>query len=411
MPIGGGKGGADFDPQGPLGRRGHAVLPVVHDRAVPAPRRAHRRAGRRHRRRRARDRLPVRPVQADHQPLRVRRADRQGPGLGRRAGAHRGDRLRRRVLRRGDARDAATTAFDGKTVVVSGSGNVAIYAIEKVHAARRDGRRLLGLRPATSSTRRASTSSCSSRSRRSSGPRIAEYADARRATAAFVAGRHASGRSPATSRCPARPRTSSTGEDAHDAGRATACIAVAEGANMPCTPEAVDAVPARPACVRARQGRQRRRRGDQRAGDAAERLARRLDLRAHRGAAREIMRDIHAAAATTAEEYGLPGDYVAGANIAASAGGRRDARAGPHLTSAPRRSTAFCGVFLCPLARALGNDLAGRVRPLPGCRTGRRDRTQSDCGPSSTSPVNRLYHHFVMATPVVNLTLIVCRKT
>ena len=82
MPIGGGKGGSDFDPQGPLRRRGHALLPVLHDRAVPPHRRVHRRAGRRHRRRRPRDRLPLRPVQAHHQPLRVRRAHRQGPRAG-----------------------------------------------------------------------------------------------------------------------------------------------------------------------------------------------------------------------------------------------------------------------------------------------------------------------------------------
>ena len=86
-------------------RRGHALLPVVHDRAVPPPRRVHRRPGRRHRRRRPRDRLHVRPVQAHHQPLRVRRPDRQGPRLGRLAGAHRGHRLRHRGLRRRDAQD------------------------------------------------------------------------------------------------------------------------------------------------------------------------------------------------------------------------------------------------------------------------------------------------------------------
>ena len=37
MPIGGGKGGADFDPKGARSRN-HALLPVIHDRAVPAPR-------------------------------------------------------------------------------------------------------------------------------------------------------------------------------------------------------------------------------------------------------------------------------------------------------------------------------------------------------------------------------------
>ena len=39
-------------PEGSLGRRGDALLPVLHDRAVPPHRRIHRRARRRHRRRR-----------------------------------------------------------------------------------------------------------------------------------------------------------------------------------------------------------------------------------------------------------------------------------------------------------------------------------------------------------------------
>ena len=49
--------------------RGPAVLPVVHDRAVPAHRPVHRRPRRRHRRGRPGDRLPLRPVQADHEPV------------------------------------------------------------------------------------------------------------------------------------------------------------------------------------------------------------------------------------------------------------------------------------------------------------------------------------------------------
>ena len=31
LPIGGGKGGSDFDPKAAVRRRGHALLPVVHD--------------------------------------------------------------------------------------------------------------------------------------------------------------------------------------------------------------------------------------------------------------------------------------------------------------------------------------------------------------------------------------------
>ena len=57
LPMGGGKGGSNFNPKGKSDARDHALLPVVHDRAVPPHRRRHRRAGRRHRRGRARDRL------------------------------------------------------------------------------------------------------------------------------------------------------------------------------------------------------------------------------------------------------------------------------------------------------------------------------------------------------------------
>ena len=35
LPIGGGKGGSDFDPKGKSDRGGHALLPELYDRAVP----------------------------------------------------------------------------------------------------------------------------------------------------------------------------------------------------------------------------------------------------------------------------------------------------------------------------------------------------------------------------------------
>ena len=91
-------------PEGQERQRGHALLPGLHDRALPPHRPRHRRAGRRHRRGRPRDRLPLRQVQ--EAPQRVhRRAHRQGPELGRLAHPARGHRLRLRLLRAGDARD------------------------------------------------------------------------------------------------------------------------------------------------------------------------------------------------------------------------------------------------------------------------------------------------------------------
>ncbi len=73
--------------------------------------------------------------------LRGRRADGQGPVLRRLARAHRGDRygasyfVRRMLQRR-------KTDFEGKRVVVSGSGTSRFYTIEKIWL-RRQGRRLL----------------------------------------------------------------------------------------------------------------------------------------------------------------------------------------------------------------------------------------------------------------------------
>ena len=93
------QGRRQLQSQGQERRRDHALLPELHDRALPPHRRRHRRAGRRHRRRRARDRLHVRPVQAHHQPVH-RRADRQGPRIWRLADPARGDRLRRGLFPR-----------------------------------------------------------------------------------------------------------------------------------------------------------------------------------------------------------------------------------------------------------------------------------------------------------------------
>ena len=101
-------------PQGQERQRGDALLPELHERAVPPHRPGHRRAGRRHRRGRARDRLPVRAVQEAAQRVH-RRADRQGPELGRLADPAGGHRLRLRVLRRGDAGDPQGDAWRARS--------------------------------------------------------------------------------------------------------------------------------------------------------------------------------------------------------------------------------------------------------------------------------------------------------
>ena len=106
-----------------------------------------------------------------------------------------------------------------------------------------------------------------------------------------------------------------------DAGAATTLVengvlAVAEGANMPCTPEAVDvfqkggvlfapgkAANAGGVATSALEMQQNASRDSWTAQHTEERL-------------HQIMAGIHESCASSAEEYGTPGDYVAGANIA-----------------------------------------------------------------------------------------------
>ncbi|MFI2650114.1 hypothetical protein [Micromonospora fulviviridis] len=101
------------------------------------------------------------------------------------------------------------------------------------------------------------------------------------------------------------------------------CVAVVEGANMPTTPEAVrilgragvrfapgKAANAGGVAVSALEMQQNASRDSWTFAQSEQRL-------------RETMRDIHARCWATAEEYGLPGDYVAGRTSTGSGGSRR----------------------------------------------------------------------------------------
>jgi hypothetical protein len=116
LPMGGGKGGSDFDPQGQIGSRGDALLPELHGRTVPPHRSQHGRARRRHRRGRPGDRLPVRHVQEIEKRVH-RRAHGQEPQLGRQPDSARGHGLRLGLLCRRDAghprRDAGGQDLSG----------------------------------------------------------------------------------------------------------------------------------------------------------------------------------------------------------------------------------------------------------------------------------------------------------
>lgn len=204
-------------------------------------------------------------------------------------------------------------SFDGKKVVVSGSGNVAIYAIEKVEQ--------LG----------GTVVACSDSSgyvvddkgidldrikelkevRRA---RISDYAEARGGAARYVEGRSV-WEVPCDIALPCATQNELNGADAAALVR-NGCTVVAEGANMPCTPEAVrlfagagiafapgKAANAGGVATSALEMQQNASRDSWTFGYTEQRLA-------------DIMRGIHDRCLETADDYGAPGDYPLGANIA-----------------------------------------------------------------------------------------------
>ncbi|TXI36241.1 MAG: NADP-specific glutamate dehydrogenase [Mycobacterium sp.] len=202
-------------------------------------------------------------------------------------------------------------SFEGKQVVVSGSGNVAIYAIEKVHqlggtviACSDSGGYVvdtggidLELLKEVKEVRRS---------------RIQDYAD-KRGSATFQPG-HQLWSVPCDIALPCATQNELNGTDAIELAR-NGCQIVAEGANMPCTPEAVKvfteaevtfapgkAANAGGVATSALEMQQNASRDSWTFEDTELRLA-------------DIMARIHHTCLATAEEYGQPGNYVAGANV------------------------------------------------------------------------------------------------
>ncbi|AXV18064.1 NADP-specific glutamate dehydrogenase (plasmid) [Neorhizobium sp. SOG26] len=204
-------------------------------------------------------------------------------------------------------------SFEGKRVVVSGSGNVAIYTMEKVIefggkvVACSDSNGFiiddsgidLDLVKEIKEVRRA---------------RISEYANLKKGTARYV-----EGGSIWDVTCdvamPSATQNELTGKDARTLVK-NGVIAVGEGANMPSTPEAVrifqdagvlfapgKAANAGGVATSALEMQQNASRDSWTFEQTESRLA-------------YIMESIHDRCAETAEEYGAPGDYVLGANIA-----------------------------------------------------------------------------------------------
>lgn len=207
---------------------------------------------------------------------------------------------------------AAGRSLEGQRVVVSGSGNVAIYAIEKIHE-------LGGIVVACSDSsgyvvdEQGIDLEVLKEIKEVRRARIADYAEARAGSARFVA----AGSLWEVPCDIALPCATQNELDGVAAGKliANGCHIVAEGANMPCTPEAVKlfgaagvtfapgkAANAGGVATSALEMQQNASRDSWSFEHTEQRLA-------------EIMRGIHDRCLATADEYGMPGNYVAGANI------------------------------------------------------------------------------------------------
>ena len=205
--------------------------------------------------------------------------------------------------------------FEGRTAVVSGSGNVATFAIEKLqeygakvvacsdsggYVVDENGLDLNLLREIKERRR----------------GRVSEYARIKGTGTYFVeAGKGAIWDVPCEIALPCATQNELNGRHAKTLIQNGVRV-VAEGANMPCTPDAVDAF---------RQGEVLYAPG--KAANAGGVATSALEMQ--QNASRDswtfeetverldgIMTDIHDVCAETAEEYGAPGDYVLGANIA-----------------------------------------------------------------------------------------------
>jgi len=204
-------------------------------------------------------------------------------------------------------------SFDGRRAVVSGSGNVAIYTIKKLAS--------LG----------AKVIACSDSNgyivdengidlqllkniKEERRGRIAEYAQMRGSSVKYVEG-GSIWDIPCDIAMPSATQNELTGDDARTLVK-NGVIAVGEGANMPSTPEAVHifreagvlfapgkAANAGGVATSALEMQQNASRDSWTFEETEQRLA-------------SIMRNIHNLCYETAEEYGVPGDYVSGANIA-----------------------------------------------------------------------------------------------
>jgi glutamate dehydrogenase (NADP+) len=203
-------------------------------------------------------------------------------------------------------------SFEGKRVVISGSGNVAVYGIEKVH-------QLGGTVVACSDSsgyvvdEKGIDLELLKQVKEVERGRIADYAD-RLGTAS-----HVDGGSIWDVPCDVAIPSATQNELDDDAARVLVgnnCRYVVEGANMPTTPAAVASF--REAGIGFAPGKAANAGGVATSALEMQQNASRDRWTFEHSEAKlaEIMRGIHARCHETAEEYGSPGDLVLGANVA-----------------------------------------------------------------------------------------------
>ncbi|RRD42845.1 NADP-specific glutamate dehydrogenase [Buchananella hordeovulneris] len=204
-------------------------------------------------------------------------------------------------------------SFDGRRVVVSGSGNVAIYATQKAQAL---GATVVALSDSNGYIvdEAGIDLALVKQIKEVERGRIRDYADRKGGAVRYVEGG-------SIWDVPCDVAIPSATQNELDGAAAATLIkngvrAVSEGANMPSTPEAVEAFQAAGVLF-----------GPGKAANAGGVATSALEMQQNASRDRwsfetaeaaldAIMEDIHNSCAATAEEYGRPGDYVFGANVA-----------------------------------------------------------------------------------------------
>ena len=204
--------------------------------------------------------------------------------------------------------------FQGKTCAVSGSGNVAQYTVEKINQL---GGKVVSLSDSSGTVHdkdgiTAEKLAFAMELKNVKRGRISEYA------AKFKCD-YLEGRNPWAIPCdcafPSATQNEISGADAETLVK-NGCALVAEGANMPSTPEAVDVFIQNQ--VLYGPGKAANAGGVATSGLEMAQNAMHLNWTREEVEARlhQIMVSIHQSACETAKEYGKPGNYVVGANIA-----------------------------------------------------------------------------------------------